>query len=410
MKNGYMRATGWRWLLSPLVLIMPLVAHGLQHSDVAAGSTSVPRIVLAQAVTVSPASEAYHRGVAFYKDDRYREAQTEFNRALALQSDYEEAKQFLEKCRAKIAVEAAGAEPGAVSVFETYDPESIAAGGESPTLAPDELKRLRVKEYLKYGKLYLENHLYPQAVEIYTHVLQLDRDSKEGKEGLHAASLGQSAEIMEDELRNVEKDSDLISRYIWESKQLPEGADAKGIKNYVFRVPEIEENYEEEHEETKMEMVLRSPVNIEFEDIHIKDVMEFIQDSFELNVVIDKRAVEPEREAVTTTGVPGAFGAPPGGPGAFGAPGVGGGQRARRGGGGGGGGFRARRGGDGGGGGGFGGLRGSAFAGTGTGIGIGQGESQFNVESVNDFYGARSDGMIPYINLKDATLGDALKA
>jgi hypothetical protein len=55
--------------------------------------------------------------------------------------------------------------------------------------------------------------------------------------------------------------------------------------------------------------------------------MEFIQDSFELNVVIDKRAVEPEREEVAATAlapgqpgfgapgafqpVPGAFNAPP---------------------------------------------------------------------------------------------------
>lgn len=50
-----------------------------------------------------------------------------------------------------------------------------------------------------------------------------------------------SAEAMKDELRSVEQDSDKIRRYIEEGKQLPEGADAKGIKQYVFRVPEIEE-------------------------------------------------------------------------------------------------------------------------------------------------------------------------
>lgn len=39
---------------------------------------------------------------------------------------------------------------------------------------------------------------------------------------------------------------------------------------------------------------LNSPVHLEFEDIHLKDVLSFIQDSFELNVVIDKRAIADE--------------------------------------------------------------------------------------------------------------------
>ncbi|MCF6286010.1 MAG: hypothetical protein L3K26_12570, partial [Candidatus Hydrogenedentes bacterium] len=38
---------------------------------------------------------------------------------------------------------------------------------------------------------------------------------------------------------------------------------------------------------------LESPVNIEFEDIHVKDILEFIQDSFEVNVVLDQREVAP---------------------------------------------------------------------------------------------------------------------
>ena len=167
---------------------------------------------------------------------------------------------------------------------------------------------------LEYAKLYLEQHLYQQAVEIYDHVLQLDPNNKEAQEGLHKASLGRSEEYMKVELRNVEQDSQKIRRYIEESKQLPPGADAKGIKQYVFRVPEIEEEYEEEREVSEMELKLRSSVNIEFEDIHIKDVMEFIQDSFDINVVIDKRAVDPEQDETTAaTGVPGGapFGAGP---------------------------------------------------------------------------------------------------
>lgn len=39
--------------------------------------------------------------------------------------------------------------------------------------------------------------------------------------------------------------------------------------------------------------VLALPVNIEFEDIHLSDIAEFISDSFEVNLVVDSRAVMP---------------------------------------------------------------------------------------------------------------------
>lgn len=399
MKNGYKRAKVWGWLVAPMALILPVMAHGDQRGHAATEEGSQPEIVLAQAAALTPAEEAFRRGVEYYKGERYRDAQTEFNRALALNPDYAEAKEYLKQCTSKITLEAAGQNPGATPAFETFDPESLTAG-ETPELSPEEVKRIRVKEHLTYAKLYLEQHLYAQAVEIYSHVLQLDPDNKEAKEGLHTASLGQSGEAMNDDLRKVESDSDRIRQYVEKSKQLPEGADAKGIKQYVFRVPEIEEDFEAEKEITQIERTLTSPVNIEFEDIHIKDVMEFIQDSFELNVVIDKRAVEPEREEIAATalapGQPG-FGAPGAfqpAPGAFNAGGGGGVGASRR--------------------------QSDDDEPTGFGGGFGGGQfgqagqfgqtGQFNLNSLDEYYGPKSDGMIPYINLKDTPLGEALKA
>ena len=406
MKNGYKRANTWGWLVAPMALVLPLVAHGDQRGH-ATGENSKPvSVQLAQATTMSPAKEAFSRGVEFYSSDRYREAQTEFNRALALDPAYEEARQYLEKCNSRLALESVGGDPGAVPTFETYDPDSVGGGDETPALSPDELKRERVRDHLKYAALYLEQHLYAQAVEIYSHVLQLDPDNKEAKEGLHAASLGHSAEAMVDERRVVDQDRDKIQRYVEEAKQLPRGADAKGIKQYIFRVPEIEEEFHEEKEISEIELKLRTSVNIEFEDIHLKDVMEFIQDSFDINVVIDKRAVEPERDETTTTvGLPGqpGFGTQPGagfgGAGAF----------PRTGGFGSSGGSR-RRAEDDDESGGFGGFGGGGFGGGFGAGGFGQGTSQFNLNSLDEFYGPKSDGMIPYINLKDTPLGQALKA
>ena len=395
MKNGYKRAKVWGWLVAPMALILPVMAHGDQRGHATEIDMPEREIVLAQA-TVSDAEQAFRRGVEYYKGERYRDAQTEFNRALALNPDYQDARDYLENCNAKLALQSAGQVSGAAPAFETLDPETI-VGGETPQLSPDEIKRIRIEEHLKYAKLYLEQHLFAQAVEIYSHVLQLDPNNREAKEGLHTASLGHSAEAMKDDLRQVESDSDKIRQYVEKSKTLPDGSDAKGIKQYVFRVPEIEEEFEEEREITEIERTLSSPVNIEFEDIHIKDVMEFIQDSFELNVVIDKRAVEPERVETAATAVapgqpgfgqPGAF---PAAPGAFPQ------QRGNNAG-------SGRRGEDED----NGGFSINAQPG---GFGPGaQGNSQFNLNSLDEFYGPKSDGMIPYINLKDTPLGEALKA
>ena len=45
-----------------------------------------------------------------------------------------------------------------------------------------------------------------------------------------------------------------------------------------------------------LESILARSANVEFEDIHIKDVFEFVQDTFELNVIVDQRVVKPEQE------------------------------------------------------------------------------------------------------------------
>lgn len=48
--------------------------------------------------------------------------------------------------------------------------------------------------------------------------------------------------------------------------------------------------------EAKILKSISGPVNIEFEDIHISDVLEFLQQSFDVPIVIDKRVVMPEPE------------------------------------------------------------------------------------------------------------------
>ena len=49
MKNGYKRAKVWGWLVAPMALILPVMAHGDQRGHAATEEGSQPEIVLAQA-------------------------------------------------------------------------------------------------------------------------------------------------------------------------------------------------------------------------------------------------------------------------------------------------------------------------------------------------------------------------
>ena len=46
----------------------------------------------------------------------------------------------------------------------------------------------------------------------------------------------------------------------------------------------------------EIKQALQKSVGIEFSDVHIKDILEFVQDSFDVNIVLDGRVVAPERE------------------------------------------------------------------------------------------------------------------
>jgi len=336
---------------------------------------------------VTDAEEYFRRGVALYKRDLYREALTEFNRALALNPNLAAARDFEQKAQAKLQMAAAGSDPSATPVFETFDPESIAPGQRSAPLTPDELRRERVRSLLSDAKRYMDHQRYDVGVQIYEQVLLLDPRNQTAIEGLHEATLGASRNAVVESERRVEEDKQRIREFIWDKKQLPEGADASGIKPYRLSFPEIEEQFISEPELSKVEQTLQSPVNIEFEDIHINDIIGFVADSYGINIVIDTRAVDPptlvQEQQQAGPGGPGApFPGGPGAPGAFGAQ-----QQARP----------------------------QTLAGLAAQQQGGFQGGQFGVQGAqlggtDYFYGPKSDGKVPYISLRDVTLAEALQA
>ena len=296
-------------------------AAPLQSADsapVAAGQTS--------AGGVTEADQHFRNGVSLYNRGLFLEALSEFNRALALDPQMENAKIYRDKSNAKLAISAAGKNPNESPSFEAVDPESIPAG-ENPQLSADEMKIRRVAELTKQGEKYLENQRYSRAVSIFEEILLIAPDNENAKTRLHEAIVGASKEAVSRAEDKVTEDRSTIRKFIEQSKQLPEGADPTGIKQYRISVPVAEEQSAPPHQRTPIEKTLDSFVSIEFENIHLSEILDFISSSYSVNIVSDDRVImRPQKAAAapaattpTTPGVPGMPGgaAPfPGAPGA----------------------------------------------------------------------------------------------
>ncbi len=355
-------------------------------------------------VSGEDAESCFRRGVALYKKELYREALTEFNRALALDPNHKEAQIFKEKCETQLQISQVGEKLPEKPAFETFQPVQP---GEAPEKTAEELKRERVAKLLSDAKRYMDAQKFDVALEIYNNVLLIDPKNEEAREGLHQATIRLHEQSVKESERKVAEDRAKIRAFLEKQKTLPEGADARGIKPYKFTIPEIEEEAAPIEKVSELEKALDSIVSIEFEDIHISEITQFISDSYGVNIVIDNRAVEPPRKQQpqqaggAQPALPGVLGAPgvgaPGQPG-FGAPGA----------------VRPPVGTPGAAGVGLRPGVGGGFQGGGLGAGIGApGTTTTGVGyglSPETYYGPKTDGIVPYISLKEVTLRDALKA
>ena len=120
---------------------------------------------------ISQAEQHYRLGVTLYKDGNFREALDEFNRALALDPDLEEATRYKDNTQEQLNVSATGEDPTAQPTFESFDPESIGPLEESPQLSPEEHKIQKGRELVELAEQYLEFRIYDQAVEYFEQVL-----------------------------------------------------------------------------------------------------------------------------------------------------------------------------------------------------------------------------------------------
>ncbi|MGC9054307.1 MAG: tetratricopeptide repeat protein, partial [Candidatus Hydrogenedens sp.] len=404
---------GFMMFVSMITVIFLMTTHGARAQTEAEKSppvspVTVQEAVLSDASTENTATEEnaetyFRRGVGLYKKELYREALTEFNRALALDPNHKEAQVYQQKCNAQLQLSIGEKkEMTPLPAFETFQP---AQPGEMPEKNAEELKKERVQKLLSDAQRYMEAQKFDIAVEIYNNILLIDPKNDTAREGLHQATIKLHQESVKESERKVSEDRARVREFIEKSKQIPEGADARGIKPYKFTVPEIEEETAPVTKVSEIEKSLDSIVSIEFEDIHISEITTFISDSYGVNIVIDNRAVEPPSKQQPqqtpgqpaqpgAMGMPGAPGQPFGAPGGVRPPMAGPGVAP--------GGIGLR--------GGPGGAPPGGLQGGGLGAPLGAPGQQGYAVSPDVYYGTKSNGIVPYISLKDVTLREALKA
>jgi len=401
------RAIMVSWLVALGGLVTPSLAQeALSGTEPAQPDAPLPGLATTgpgvDEAAISAAQQYLRQGVALYNRHLYSEALGEFNRALALDPMLEEARKYREKCNGKLQLSAMGVDPGAIPQFETFDPESVISDEETSQLSPEEVRIERIRRLMKEADLYLEHKRFATAARIYEEILLIAPENVRARAGLHKATLGLHEEQIRESEQRVEEDRTIIRQYTEDAKRLPEGAGPTGIKKHRITVPIVEEEYVAPTKRSEIEEILESPVSLMYEEEHINEIVEFIADTYGINIVVDERAVpRPTEAAVPPGGAAPGSGAYPGMAGAY--PGMSAGSYP------GGGGLAGRPGGT------QGGMFGQGAAGRPSGFGVtSQPGSQLGAAGGYAQYDAidvyQTDGIIKYINVKNVTLREALKA
>ncbi len=279
---------------------------------------------------VPPAEKLYREGVALYNDDKYREALNSFNRALVLDPALEKAIRMRQKCEGRIVGAAGGPDPVAIREFPTVAPSDLNEEAETGELqlTSEEVKLKRVKELIEEGEFLIENQRYQRAVDALNQVLILAPHNRTARRLLAEATIGASKERLELVQEKLDIQRQDIREAIDSTKLLPEGSDARGIKDFrvIFSVEEEREDPLVSGRQSDIEEVLESRVTLDFLDDHISNILEELSEYYEVGIVLDTRVVAPEIEERTSAGgQPGAPGAltpsPFPGPGSFPGPG-----------------------------------------------------------------------------------------
>jgi type II secretory pathway component GspD/PulD (secretin)/outer membrane protein assembly factor BamD (BamD/ComL family) len=211
----------------------------------------------------------YNRGLGFYRRDDFQAAIETFQQMVLLDPahplvrDAQRLMTHAETKQAEVRARAAARAspiPGPAIVSELE--QQLAA------------KRIEVETVLKYAKIALKERNYEMALELLQRVLVQDPQNRQAQQLLQQA---QSAKLKDEEdrlKRDVERDEQIMANDVLKAQILPETKPVQMLSPPPAGVTQ-----------QTMAAKLREPISLDFTDVALSDVLEFVADAANVSVI-----------------------------------------------------------------------------------------------------------------------------
>jgi len=215
----------------------------------------------------------YRKGLAFYRQGDYQSAIDAFQQMAPIDPAHllvREAQQFITKAETKQAEARAKA---SARLSPTSTPAVVPELEQQLTA-----KRIEIETRLKYVKLALNDQHYDMAIELLQRVLALDPQHREAQQLLDQV---QTAKLKDEEghlLSRVRQDEQKMVNEVVKAQLLPEA------KTVPVSAPSITEAGKQ-----AMEAKLQEPISLDFKDVALPDVLEFIGDAVNISIIPSPR-------------------------------------------------------------------------------------------------------------------------
>jgi type II secretory pathway component GspD/PulD (secretin)/tetratricopeptide (TPR) repeat protein len=260
-----------------------------------------------QVVTVaqeqSDVEEYLNLGVRLHAEGRYRDALDQFSRVLAVEPDNKIALQYAEECKQYLT-------PGAEEEIKPEYPTEAAPPPEEVGPSPEEIRQSTVEKYLQMGQEFYDAGDYEKAITEWERVLLVDPVNERARQSIRDARIHWLGERREDVREDLKVEREETALYVEEKLLLEPGMDASGLKPWSVKLPPVEKEEEKPviSKIEKIEEKLNTPVTLIFDaGADIGALLEFLQEIYEVNIVLDERVMIPPPSAqIAPPGTPGA--------------------------------------------------------------------------------------------------------
>lgn len=211
----------------------------------------------------------YRRGLAFYRQGAYQSAIETFQQMAPIDPTHplvREAQSYVAKAETKLA----GVRAKASAALTQKSSPAAVPELEQQLIA----KRIEIETRLKYVKPSIKDHHYDLAIELLQRVLALDPQHRAAQQLLDQV---QTAKLKDEEERlasRVRQDEQKMVNDVVKAQLLPE---AKTVPVSAPSIAEVDKQ--------AMEAKLQEPISLDFKDVALPDVLEFIGDAANISII-----------------------------------------------------------------------------------------------------------------------------